>query len=170
MPIEVRQMRAEDARSFLAVHHAAVRGIAAKDYPPTVIEHWAPVPITEKHVDRFRANPEDEVRILAEINGKIVGLGAIVLGKNELRACYVLPSAVRKGVGSALVREIEQMALEHGLQWLECDASLTFVPFYAVLGYEVRERGEQVLGSGQRMQCMKMRKHLFPAARVGLSR
>jgi hypothetical protein len=29
MPVIVRKMRPQDARSFLAVHHAAVRGIAA---------------------------------------------------------------------------------------------------------------------------------------------
>jgi putative acetyltransferase len=103
-----------------------------------------------------------EIRLLAEINGEIVGLGAIVLAKNELRACYVVPSAARKGVGSALVREVERIALEHGLRWLELDASITSEPFYKALGYEVQERGEHVLGSGQRMACVKMGKHLSP--------
>jgi hypothetical protein len=33
-------MRDDDARVFLDVHHAAVRHIAARDYPPEVIEAW----------------------------------------------------------------------------------------------------------------------------------
>jgi putative acetyltransferase len=58
MEVDMRYMRTKDLRSFLQAHHDAVRGIAAKDYPPAVIEQWAPLPITEKHVERVRANPE----------------------------------------------------------------------------------------------------------------
>ncbi len=162
MLINIRRMRAEDARAFLEVHRAAVRGIAAKDYPSSVVEQWAPLPITERHVEHIRANRDNEIRVLAEIGGQIVGLGAIVVAGNELRACYVVPDAARKGVGSALVRELEGIALHHGLEWLQLDASLTSRPFYAALGYEVREHGEHVLDSGQRMACVKMRKRLSP--------
>lgn len=46
MSIKVREMLNDDAAAFLQVHHAAVRGIAAKDYSPEVVEDWAPMPIT----------------------------------------------------------------------------------------------------------------------------
>lgn len=72
-------MRDDDARSFLEVHHAAVRGIAAKDYPQAVIEDWAPLPITEKTVAGFLKNPDNEIRLVAETNGEIVGIGALVV-------------------------------------------------------------------------------------------
>ncbi|WP_119271633.1 GNAT family N-acetyltransferase [Taklimakanibacter deserti] len=102
------------------------------------------------------------MRVLAEIGGEIVGMGSIIPAKNELRACYVAPGAARQGVGSALIREIERMALEHGLTWLELDASVTSEPFYAALGYEAHGRGEHMLSSGQRMACVKMRKDFSP--------
>ncbi len=89
-------------------------------------------------------------------------MGSIIPAKNELRACYVAPGAARQGVGSALIREIERMALEHGLTWLELDASVTSEPFYAALGYEAHGRGEHMLSSGQRMACVKMRKDFSP--------
>jgi hypothetical protein len=41
MSIKVLKMLTEDARTFLEVHHAAVRGIAAKDYSSSVF--W-PIP------------------------------------------------------------------------------------------------------------------------------
>jgi putative acetyltransferase len=47
MTLVIREMRDDDARSFLEVHHAAVRRIAVRDYPPEVIEAWAPLPITQ---------------------------------------------------------------------------------------------------------------------------
>ena len=97
MSIEVREMLNDDALAFLQVHHAAVRGIAAKDYPPEVVEDWAPMPITNQSIERFLTNPDGELRLVAEIDGRIVGIGALVLAKSELRACYVAPQAARDG-------------------------------------------------------------------------
>jgi putative acetyltransferase len=126
----VREMRPADARTFLEVHHAAVRGLAAEDYTQAVIDDWAPLPVTDKAVDRFLLNPDNEIRLVAENNGEVVGIGAIVIDKAELRACYVAPEASRKGVGSALVREIERIAQQRGLGFLELDSSVTAEPFY----------------------------------------
>ena len=83
-----------------------------------------------------------------------------MLGNSELRACYVAPSAARRGVGSALVAEIERIGREHGLLYLRLDSSLTAQPFYTALGYQVEERHEHVLSSGVAMIAIKMRKQL----------
>jgi putative acetyltransferase len=160
-------MRPEDARASLEVHHAAVRGIAATDYPPAVIEGWAPLPIVDEAVEQFLRNPDGEVRLVAETDGEIVGMGAIVPARGELRACYVAPAAAREGVGSALVRELERIAREHGLRRLKLDASVTAEPFYKALGYKARRRGEHILRSGRRMACVRMRKHLDAHGRPG---
>jgi putative acetyltransferase len=50
MPI-VREMRPEDARTFLEVNRAAVRGSAGRNYPTAVIEAWAALSITDKLVE-----------------------------------------------------------------------------------------------------------------------
>lgn len=81
-----------------------------------------------------------------------------------MRACYVTPEASRKGVGSALVREIERIAQQRGLGFLELDSSVTAEPFYLAQGYAVRERGDHILRSGQAMACVKMVKTLQPRA------
>ena len=69
MSVKVREMLNDDALAFLQVHHAAVRGIAAKDYPPEVVEDWAPMPITNRSIERFLTNPDGELRLVAEIDG-----------------------------------------------------------------------------------------------------
>ncbi len=97
-------------------------------------------PLTEEAIERVRANPDDEYRLVAEIDGRVVRIGALVVENSELRACYVAPGANRKGVGSALVREMERVARERGLAFLEVDSSITAEPLYAALGYQVRER------------------------------
>jgi putative acetyltransferase len=149
MSIEVREMLNDDALAFLQVHHAAVRGIAAKDYPPEVVEAWAPMPITDQSIERFLTNPDGELRLVAEIDGRIVGIGALVLAKSELRACYVAPQAARRGVGSALMHELERIARDNGLANLQMDSSVTAEPFYLAPGYNVRGRGGTAHGLRQ---------------------
>jgi putative acetyltransferase len=160
--LSVREMRSEDARAFLEVHHKAVRELAAVSYPSEVIEAWAPLPITERHVRFVCANADQEFRLVAELNGEIIGIGCLMPQNNELRACYVAPSAVRKGVGSAILREIERAACDRGIRKLWADSSLTAEPFYRANGYEICGLGEHVLNSGVRMTCVKVRKDLAP--------
>ena len=151
-------MRPADAHAFLEIHHLAVRGLAAADYPPKVIEAWAPWPITAEHVDFVRSNADGEYRLVAEKGGHIVGIGCLVPRKNELRACYVLPSATRNGVGTAILTALELAARDQGATALEADASLNAEPFYRSRGYEVCGRGEHVLNNGVRTACVRMRK------------
>jgi putative acetyltransferase len=160
MTIVVRPMRLEDARAFLDVHHAAVRGLAAKDYPLDVVEDWAPLPISDHAVEKVRATHTQEIRFIAEIDDRVVGIGALVPARNELRACYVAPMAARKGVGRKLVCAIEVAARGRGLANLELESSISAEPFYVALGYSVLERTEHVLATGRRMACVRMRKSL----------
>jgi putative acetyltransferase len=162
MSLLIREMAPEDARAFLEVHHAAVRHTAAKDYPLNVVESWAPLPITEEAVLRVRANPDNEFRLVAELDSKVVGIGVLVSDKSELRACYVAPDHTRRGIGSVLVCEIERVAQNGGLSSLQLVSSITAEPFYAVLGYDVVERGEHILSSGVPMRCVKMCKSFPP--------
>jgi hypothetical protein len=84
-------MRSEDARAYLGVQRAAVRGLAIEYYSQTVIEAWAPLPITDEDVDGVLANPENEFRLIAEVGDEIVGIGSVIPNQMELRACYVVP-------------------------------------------------------------------------------
>jgi putative acetyltransferase len=159
MPITVRSFREDEASTFLKIHSSSVRGLAAQHYPSDVIEAWV-VPATAESFRGFLLNSDDEIRLVAELDGQPVGIGALVVGNSELRACYVVPEAARKGVGSALVREIERLATAHGLTRLHLQASVNAEAFYAALGYEAVERGEHVLRTGQRMAAVKMVKLL----------
>jgi putative acetyltransferase len=160
MPLRIRHMSPDDARAFLEVHRAAVRTTAARHYPFEVTEAWAPLPVTEAAIESVQMNRGNEYRLIAEIDDRIVGVGSLVIENSELRACYVSPEAGRQAVGSALVREMERVARERGLAFLELDSSITAEPFYTKLGYEVRERGQHLLGSGQPMASVNMRMEL----------
>jgi putative acetyltransferase len=114
--------------------------------------------------ERFLANPDREIRLIADLDGEPVGFGALVLAPPELRACYVVPEAARSGVGTALVREIERIAIQNGVKRLDLLSSLNAEPFYAALGYDSTEATNHVLQSGQVMAAVKMSKTLRGAS------
>jgi putative acetyltransferase len=154
-------MQPADVRSYLEIQAAAVRGLAAKDYSAFVIDAWA-ASTSDRMIERFLANPDREIRLIAEIDGEPVGIGGIVVASSELRACYVTPGATRRGVGTAIVAEIERIAREHRLDHLQLEASITAEPFYSALGYHVESRHEFFLRAGVPMAAVQMRKRLTP--------
>jgi hypothetical protein len=95
-----------------------VRGTALRDYAQEVIDAWAPLPITQAQIAQVRLNPDNEYRLIAELEGRAAGIGALVTALSEFRACYVMPWAGRQRVGSAIVREIEKVAAWQLWNWI----------------------------------------------------
>jgi putative acetyltransferase len=159
MPIVVRPLRADEGRTYLEIVNGAIRGLAADHYPFDIIEDWV-VPVTDESVRELMLNADREIRLVAELDGVPAGIGALVVERSELRACYVVPEASRQGCGSALVREIERLARANGLRHLELSGSLNAEPFYVAHGYLVEQRSEVVLRTGRRMAAVWMEKEL----------
>ena len=160
MSIAIRRLRSEDTKAFLEVHRAAVRGTASVDYPPDIIDAWAPLPILDAEVETALANSDGEIRVGAVVDGALAGVGAVIPRLRELRACYVLPEKGRTGVGRMIVARLESIASAEGAPFLIVESSLNAVSFYRALGYEILRTGDHVLSSGAAMASMIMRKAL----------
>jgi putative acetyltransferase len=154
----IRQFVASDAEAWIGVHHAAVRVIAAGDYSQAMIDAWTP-PASARMIEHLQAGPSG-TKIVAELDGEMAGIAELVPDKGELRACYVSPDFARRGVGKALVAELEALARNAGITALSAHSSVTAEPFYLHLGYEVTRRGTHVLHTGEPMACVFMRKAL----------
>jgi putative acetyltransferase len=154
----IRKFAGSDAEAWLVLHHAAVHVIAARDYSRAVIDAWAP-PISARMIEDLQAGPPG-TRIVAELDGAMAGIGELAPRNSELRACYVSPGFARRGVGRALMAELEALARNAGIAALSVDSSVTAEPFYLHLGYEVTGRGSHVLHTGEPMACVFMRKSL----------
>ena len=152
-------MGADEGRLYLDIVNSAIRGLAASHYAPDAIDGWI-VPVSDDTIADLMLNADQEIRLVAELDGSPAGIGALVVGRSELRACYVSPGAARRGCGSALVHELERIARERGVTRLDLAASINAEPFYAAHGYEVRERSEVVLRNGHRMPAVWMTKPL----------
>lgn len=159
MAVVVRALRVDEASIALDIHARSVHGLAAGHYPPEIVFAWA-VPPTDANIQAFADNVDGEIRVLAELDGRPVGWGALVAAGCELRACYVVPDVARQGVGTALVTAIERLAKAMGLDRLALLASVNAEPFYASLGYESQGRTEHVLPTGHAMAAVRMTKRL----------
>jgi len=157
--IMIRPATEQDTKALLEVHYDAVQNIASADYSKEIISQWSQ-PVDRKRIEEFLQNPENEIRLVAELKGYIVGFGALVLEQNELRACYVSARAARKGVGQALLNKIEYIARINDLDYLQLDSSLTAEKFYLHCGYQVIGCGKHTLNNGMTMDCVRMRKNL----------
>ncbi len=159
MLITIRELRRGEERLFLELHARSVRALAVKHYPPDVIDAWC-VPPTGRNLAAFARNADKELRLIAEVGGVALGLGALCVKPAELRACYVVPEGARQGIGTAMVREIERIARDQRLDRLELLASINAEPFYAALGYQSDGCTEHVM-RGRPMAAVRMSKRLI---------
>lgn len=129
----------EDALSIIKARRAAVRGIATRFYSREIIEEWeGPINIAPERVEGFAraiASGEEVVVVAVDSSNLILGFGSIVPNNNELRAVYVRTEHVRKGVGRAILRRLEDLAREAGLKELRMDASINAEAFYKANGF-----------------------------------
>ena len=159
MAVTVRPLRDDEVRLYLEIHERAIRGLATNHYSRDDIEGWV-VQATDENLRRLALNADREIRLVAELDGRPVGIGAIVPESSELRAVYVSPEGTRQGCGSALVHEIERIARDNGVTRLTLHASLNAERFYAAVGYEVLQRTEVALPNDHRMAVVDMGKDL----------
>jgi putative acetyltransferase len=157
--VTVRPLASGELRLYLEIITRAIRGLAVSHYSADAIASWVPR-MTDDFIDELAMNIDGEIRLVAELDGAPAGVGALVLQNSELRACYVVPEKARRGAGSALVREIERLAAQHGLTQLNLTGSLNAEPFYLRHGYRVRERGDHRLSNGHMLACVVMEKEL----------
>ena len=76
-------------------------------------------------------------RIILVVQKKEEILGTATLDGNELKAMFVKQAYHKTGIGRTLLKEIEDIAREKGLNKIEGEVSLTAVRFYRKNGYKL---------------------------------
>jgi GNAT superfamily N-acetyltransferase len=91
--------------------------------------------------------------------GEIVATGSNpVPGVATVRSLFVAPEFSRRGVGRAIMRQVEADAREWGLFLLRLTSLLSAEQFYRALGYAGEARGHMRLPDGARLGCVRLEK------------
>lgn len=80
--------------------------------------------------------------VVAELDGKVVGFAQLDPSNGRLRALFVDATCQRRGVGRALLAEIEARAARHGCARLHGAMSLNAASFYAAAGFRACDGAE----------------------------
>ena len=78
----------------------------------------------------------------------------------KIRAIFVHPGFARRGLGSRVLRHVEQAAAGAGFRRLEMGSTLTGVALYTLRGYIAEERVEVPLPNGAALPVVRMTKRL----------
>jgi GNAT superfamily N-acetyltransferase len=79
----------------------------------------------------------------------------------KIRAFFVHPDWVRRGIGSLILDACEKAARASGFTRFEMGATLTGIPLYQARGYESLENLEVPLGNGSKLPIVRMAKTLL---------
>jgi putative acetyltransferase len=124
-------------RGIWTVHTKAITEISARDYPQAVVEEL----LSPKPMENVEANKARHY--VAEIDGEVVGFGAINLDDGEIPIVIVHPNYMRQGIGTRLMEKLEAGAVENGLLKLSVGSSIYGRKFYRACGFT--ERGSRTV-------------------------
>ena len=134
--MEIRRFQAEDARETAEMIAQTLRVSNGRDYDEAYIERT----IAALSPDALRERAKAEHIYVACADARIIGCGAIAgywgsTTESILLTIFVLPAYQGKGVGTQIVRALEQDEFFLRAKRIEIPASITAVGFYKKLGY-----------------------------------
>jgi GNAT superfamily N-acetyltransferase len=175
----IRLAKLEDVPALRGLIESSVRGLGAGEYSAAEIEGALGHALgldTQLIEDRtyFVAESADGVLVgcggwswrqkLCGSDGldAVTSCGGSLSGEAaaKVRAIFVHPGWARRGLGSLILRHVEQAAEAAGFRRLEMGSTLMGVPLYLLRGYRETERMGISLPNGETLAVVKMLKTL----------
>jgi GNAT superfamily N-acetyltransferase len=179
MNLTLRQAVPADIPALRLLVDASFRGLQAVDYTPAQIEGALQ---TVYGVDSQLIADGTYYAVEAEYESVIVGCGGWSKRKTlfggdrwtgredsllnplqdaaKIRAFFVHPNWVRRGIGSMILEACEKAASMAGFTRFEMGATLTGVPLYRAKGYVARENFDVPLKNGESLAVIRMEKRI----------
>lgn len=150
--LKLRPFRREDAATCLALFRDCVHRINSRDYTPDQIEAWASPTID---LETWRARFDDRFAYVATEDGCIVGFTDMTRG-GYVDRLFVSADHQGRGIARRLVERILNDAIDHSIQEITTDASITAKPFFQRMGFSV-VREQSVESRGVLLMNYRMR-------------
>ncbi|MFD5214554.1 GNAT family N-acetyltransferase [Microbacterium sp. NPDC058345] len=154
--VTIRDYRAADAPATLRVFLEAITITASADYSPEQISAWARP--EQRRLDDWDRSMSARSGFVALVQGAVAGFSD-VSGDGHVDMMFVSPAAGGRGVGRALMHEVEARARQAGAPRLWADVSITARGFFEHAGFTVQTEQHPVTG-GVRMTNYRMVKTL----------
>lgn len=132
----IRDYEENDLDEILKVFYNSVRNIRSYNYTRTEIEHWAP---DEPDIESWRKSLKNSITNVAESSGNIIGFAQLTK-EGYIERLYIHNSFQGKGVGSQLIRDIEEEAKNRGMKEVIVYAAEVAKGFYEKLGYDCEKK------------------------------
>ncbi len=156
LKLEIRKARADDAQAVHTLRNRAIRAQSRGFYTDEAIALWTAGEIASNRFGQAVA----QSFYVAELDGRVQACGAVDAASGKLDAIFVDPAHMRKGLGSAMLRHLEQIAVTHAISVLHLEATLNAVVFYSRSGF-VRVRDCQYQSPrGFALDCVVMHKQV----------
>lgn len=142
MAFSIRNSKLEDLRDIDALYARSYPKLLKEDYSPSVLVTI--VPMFSKAQPKLVTS--DSFYVATE-EGEILGAGGwtktgprgeVIPRTGHIRHFATDPSALRRGIAKALMERCLSGATRVGVDTLCCYSTLTAVPFYQAMGFEVK--------------------------------
>jgi len=127
--VTIRPATASDAPRIHELHLASVRALCALSYPPTILEGW----LANRSPQGYLRSITTGGLFVAEADGEIIGFCEGAVG--EVRAVFVDPRWVGRGVGTALLSQALKVAKVGEPRPVRLESTLNAVRFYERHGF-----------------------------------
>ena len=98
--------------------------------------------------------------VVAEQANRVIGFAQLDPQRAAIEAMHVLPECAGCGVGSGLVRTLEELAARQGFSNLSVEASVNAAAFYERCGYVRLGAARFICRNGRELEAVKLRKAL----------
>lgn len=137
MNMIVRPATPEDGSSIGKMIYDTVRSVNRRDYSNIQVETWAPDPL-------IYSTYEKSIAFVVELDQRIIGFANLTHG-GYIARFYVHKDFQRRGVGTLLLKALENKAKEIQIKELTTEASITAKPFFMAHGFHMKEEQTKIL-------------------------
>jgi GNAT superfamily N-acetyltransferase len=150
--MQIRDACPEDAADVCTVLRRSIAELCQADHHdnPAILKGWL-ANKTADNVAAWIAHPDNHIYVATE-SRVIVGVGAVT-NAGVITLNYVSPDARFKGISKALLKRLEERAIDRGNVRLKLASTVTARRFYLAAGYveEAAEANAHDTASGIRM-------------------
>lgn len=157
MNIEINLAKSEDVENILELQAISLKVLSSKIYNNRQIDSL----IRSQNLYRLK-NLHNETIFVAYYCAKLVGFASLSCHPpNRINAIFVHPDFTRLGIGTKLLKTLENIAIERRYRTLYVMSSLMAVEFYQAMGYKKNHRSGFWSEGNTWIPCVIMKKQLI---------